>query len=742
MKKITVLILTVMCMLSFAGCGKKEDLQQPVEDKTDVTFEGKNMELEGIDGRVVSYTIKNGQLYVLAVDEADGSYQFFSADEEEKHAALICSEPLTEKDISFFCVDAAGNMIYLLSSADHQESGIELVKVDGSGKELFRQDIAKTIHGDPVLISGIVSDNRGQTVLACGERIYLFDEQLQPAGELQTEEGYVVDLALTKNGEIVCVTDLLDDMLTLKVYLPDAQAGKWGEPVAVPLEGNAGNDYVADGAEYDFYYKGRSGIYGYDLEAGAQTELINYDASYLTSVDTDGMMCMDQDMFIGKSESFADGKKQITLVSYTRKDPADVCEKEVITFGTFYAHSGLKSAVARFNRGSAEYQVVIEEYFDMDEERLLADIAAGKGQDIMDLSTFPLSLRQCISQGLIEDLTPYYEKDSEFSPDNMIASVREAMAYDGKLYYVTPCFSVTTIAARTEDVGDRDGWTVAELRQLVEEKGKEVDLFDSVDTKMEYFWCLLEDTISDYMDWESGTCHFDSEDFRYILELCNEKGAAKEENVSDAEIMEEVDSQYTRLQNGAYMLLRESEISLRKIQFDRKALDAGITYIGLPNRERQGSYFSFNWQFAISSQSQVKEQAWEFIRTFMSREYQKSLNNDSWMPVFQDMFDSRIKELTATEAYVNEYGEVIEPIEEDTMEWGDVQVVMGAPAQEDIDVYLDLIQQTKRCGDVDEVVFDIICEEAESYFKGRRKLDKTIDIIQKRVTTYMSEQEK
>ena len=106
----------------------------------------------------------------------------------------------------------------------------------------------------------------------------------------------------------------------------------------------------------------------------------------------------------------------------------------------------------------------------MDEERLLADISTGKGQDIIDLSMFPLSVEQCVSKGLIEDLTPYYEKDTEYQTDNMIDSVKKAMEYDGKLYFVTPVFSLTTIAAKTEDVGDSTRWTVEELKKLIEKR--------------------------------------------------------------------------------------------------------------------------------------------------------------------------------------------------------------------------------------------------------------------------------
>lgn len=750
MKKITAFVMTIVCMLSLVSCGKSgnSQVQQQMEDKTDVTFEGKNMELKGVKGTILSYTVKNGTLYVLTNCEADedqaaNPYEFYSLDLDGSNAQCISSQASGKENIVAFCVDSTGNIIYISVSDNSENWNMELFKINNDGKELLRENITKIIPDDTVLISGIVSDSNGVTALACGQKIYFFDEKLQPAGEVQAQEGYVVDIALTKNGGIVCVTDPLNsDEVALKVYLLDAKDRKWGDIINISVGGNGESDYIVDGVQYDFCFKGRNGIYGYDMETKEQTELMDYDASYMTSADAEGMVCADKGIFIGKSEQFVDGKLQCSLVAYAKKDENTVSEKKIITFGTYYANDGVKSAIAKFNRNNPEYQIVIQEYLDMDEERLLADISTGKGQDIIDLSMFPLSVEQCVSKGLIEDLTPYYEKDTEYQTDNMIDSVKKAMEYDGKLYFVTPAFSLTTIAAKTEDVGDSTGWTVEELKKLIEKKGKDVELFNSADTKGEYLWYFLYNNISDYIDWENGTCSFDSEDFKYILELCNEKGMKEEVNVSDSEITEEVNSKYIRFQNGEYVLLQEDSIDLSMIQFERKAIDADITYIGFPNKEKQGSYFQFNNKFAISSQSKVKEQAWEFIRTFMSKEYQRLITCDCCMPIFQDMFDSKLKQLTTTEPYVNEFGETIEPVEEYTMEWGDMEAVIGAPTQEDIDVYLDLIHQTKRCGDSDMVVFNIVYEEAQGYFNGRKKLNKTIDIIQNRVTTYVNEQRK
>ena len=740
-------IMTVILMLSLAGCGKKEteQMQQQMEDKADVTFEGNNIELEGMEGTLLSYTVKSGKLYLLTKGEAEGekeySYQFYSSDADGNAIQTISQQ--TEEEIVAFCVDSDGNIAYIAGHTGEEVPVAELVRIDDKGTELARREFNQIVKNGSILLGGMVSDHTGQIVLASGEAVYFLDGQLEANGETKAPEGYVVDIALTKEGEMVCVTDQLDSiMVSAKVFLLDSEKRQWKDMPDLKLDGNGDSDYVMDGLEYDFYYKGSGGIYGYDIAAQEKTEIINYNASYMTNSDAAEMNCIQEGHFIGRSENITEDQVQMTLVSYQKKDVTAASEKEVITFGTMRAGSNVKSAVAKFNRSNSEYEIVIEEYMNMEQDRLLSDIATGNGPDIMDLEMLPLSVVQCISKGLIEDLTPYYENDSEIHADGLIDSVREAMEYQGKLYYVTPCFSVTTMAARRADVGDGSGWTISDLRNLMEKKKEDIDLFAYKDTKESYLFSFLYYSGSDFIDWENGTCNFDSDDFKYILKLCNEKGMKEETEETDAEIMERVNSLYTRFKNGAYILLEEEDLDLRMIQFERLAVGNDITYIGYPNRDKNGSVLQFGNKFAISSQSGRKAQAWEFIRTFLTKEYQRSLTNDDDMPVVKEMFDSRIKALTTTESYINEFGDMIEPVEEYPMTWGDIEVQMGIPTQEDVEVYLNLINQANRSVDGDEFVYRIIDEEAADYFKGKRKLDQTVEIIQSRVTTYVNEQRK
>ncbi len=743
MKKKVIIVVIVLLFLGvalFVVMQMKRQNKKELDVKADVIYVGTNLTLDGIEGRICSYKQNNGNVYILTQQEPNGIeqiYHMYSMNNEENN-----QQPVSFKNsgkVIDFCVDESGSIIYISEDDNAEQPIVDLVKIDQQGKELAKQNIDSIIQNKYIYLCGMVADRNGQIVLACRDGIYFLDESLQIKDKVVTQTGDdVVDIALAKTGEIVCVTDRLNsDEVAIKVQLLDPVKKSWGDILSVSLDMAAQNDYIIDGYDHDFYFKASSGIYGYDVATKEKKEIINYDASYMTSSDTDGFVCIGEDKFIGKTESIVENKIQYTLVSYAKQTDESLKEKQIIRLGTMYARSDLKSAVAKFNRSNPKYKIVIEEYINMDMDRLLIDFANGKGQDIIDLASFPLSIEQCISKGIVEDLTPYYEKDSEVTGADLIQSVREAMEYDGKLYYVTPSFSIKTMAAKTKDVGRDSGWTVAEMKKLIDTKGENAELFSSKDVKIGCLEYFVFNNMSDYIDWETGICTFDSEEFKYLLELCNKEGIDEEMDVSMVDIQEEANSVYSRFKNNEYLLLQEQSLDLNQIQLERKIIADEVTYIGYPGKDKKGSLFLFNSKYGISAQSELKEPAWDFIRSFLSKEYQKSIEYE--MPVIQEMFDYKLKQLTATEVYTDEFGEIIQPVEERTMTYGDIEVEIGIPTQEDVETYINIINQTKYCVDGDGVIFNIILEEATDYFKGKKSLDKTVEVIQNRVTTYVNE---
>ena len=195
---------------------------------------------------------------------------------------------------------------------------------------------------------------------------------------------------------------------------------------------------------------------------------------------------------------------------------------------------------------------------------------------------------------------------------------------------------------------------------------------------------------------------------------------------------------YPSLIQEGKVLFNEGYVSLEEIQVYKQMYKDDITFIGYPNKDKEGSYFNLNMPFGISSKSDVKDGAWEFIRTFMTKEYQGTNGNIWDSPTRQDCFDMMIKAKMATKTYTDELGQEISPTES-TYGYDDLEEEIKPSSQEEVDMYTELINGTKKISGYDNEIMEIIQEEAKAYFAGEKSLDDTAAIIQNRVKTYVNE---
>ena len=399
------------------------------------------------------------------------------------------------------------------------------------------------------------------------------------------------------------------------------------------------------------------------------------------------------------------------------------------------------SSIMAFNKKNKDYKIEIKDYIEEKDPigRLNADILAGNAPDILELQSLPV--QKYVQIGLLESLTPYFERDAEISTDDMIDSVLEAMKIDNELYYVCSSFNLNTVAARTRDVGNKRGWTFSEMKALLEEKDEGVSLFYDTDemSKLGLLYYFLETGQADYVDWKTGECTFNSQEFMDMLQYCNNKGSDKEKDVSDTEEMELIDSTPSRIRAGEVLLYVDRGLTLKQVQVDRQLFDEDITYIGYPNESKQGSYLVPGTPIGISSTSDVKDKAWEFVRTFVTKEYQGRNVDLDMLPTRQDCFDMNIQANMTAKTYTDEFGNVVEPLN-DTWNWGSVELHYKPVSQEEVNAFVDLIDNTTKVVYNDDEITDIVFEEAQAYFEEDRSLEETIKIIQKRVETYVNEQ--
>ena len=236
-----------------------------------------------------------------------------------------------------------------------------------------------------------------------------------------------------------------------------------------------------------------------------------------------------------------------------------------------------------------------------------------------------------------------------------------------------------------------------------------------------------------FVNWETGECSFDSDGFVKLLEFAKQFPEEYEEGMyNDDEFWTESVSTY---RDGKTLL----EINYLGQFSDFSMTEKGtfgeeVTFIGFPAANKNGSAINYSLSFAMSSKSANKEGAWEFLRYFLSYEYQK---DNYGFPTNLKRYEELKKEAMQKPYYLDENGNKVEY--DMTYYVGDVEIIIPPMTEEEVQEAEDFLFSLNQTSVYDEELLNIINEEAEAYFSGQKSAQEVSKIIQSRVKIYVNE---
>ena len=401
-------------------------------------------------------------------------------------------------------------------------------------------------------IAGFAVDGRGNIYFAGtggvavmdGRGKYLFTlEASLPNTDFDGTSGG--PLALLPDGSVAALTIQPGGKRTVRPI--DVSAKSWG---AERYELAGGVDLLYGGSNgFLFYYVTGGVLYAWEPEGTEGRVLLSWSDAELTSgamafAPLDGGKLAALTRTYPNGFGWYDGEIRLLLLSPLDKAPSD--GKTKLVFGTIGTHDVHQKKIREFNQSNDRYYIELRNYagegimvYDVTEtgrenalKLLNAEVAAGQGPDIWD-TTLPIDLYA--RKGVLEDLQPYIDSDPEIDLDALLGHVLECAAVDGKLYSVFNSFSIQTAAVSRELWGDKDSWTLAELlanRKKMQEGGT---IFGYGVGDVDTLRYLLEENLDYWVDWTSGTCRFDSDEFRELLEICKAEGPSIPWDDRDAE---------------------------------------------------------------------------------------------------------------------------------------------------------------------------------------------------------------
>jgi len=681
-KRIVLKLALTLTIISFSGCAMRDNL---------VRTAGAN------EGEV---------LQEREVKQLDDDARIMMAEFLEGNNGICLGDVLGAKvvwlDLAASDEDGKNNMFVITVEEDH----LLLSKYVPTGQCVYQTVLQQELTEES--ISDMTADAEGNFYINVWNEgaVYLYDANGQAAGRIEYDNSVGCSRFSTNLKD-----NMINDDLKGDVYL--FRTGADSVPGFIKKIDFESKSFIE---EYD------------DVEI--------YDSPYMVAVDGDTVV-----FFIGSAfyrysltthETYLDQELTQCSEDETSESESEGVEsgKEAVVIAVFDfdVERELRKSVQEFNSRNEQYEVVIKNYYDENHldsyeavKHLTQDLVSDNAPDIVDLR-YIIDIAAYNKLGLFDDLSPYLENSTELSKDDFFAPIVEGATYDNKLLWLTPSVDLTVWIGKSSLLGNVSGWSVEEAKVFLE-KHPESQWMNS-----ELNECSIDDLISvqgrTFIDAEDGTCHFDSPEFKKLLQfylLINTQEAGFTEQKTYPEDLQE---EKMLLDNFVCMCI--DDYARRKCYFGED-----VTAIGIPgDGDNSGCLISPHAEFAIVSQSENKQVAWEFLESMLSAEVP---DIEALVPSFSSRKSgfAKQKEATLSEEHIKKSQTILM--------YGNWSCESKASTEQDVDAVERMIMNGV-CNNITRnfEMEKILHEEMDNFLKTKN-IDETAATVQNRISTYLSE---
>lgn len=803
--KRTACILTAgMMALStglFTACGDKDQgsgSNSAVVDQSEalktlaykVTDVPVNFELSS------NVTCKNGLFYGVSTvynNEGDNYFSDFSIVVFDSTGNTVLTIPVFKQtdpnEYAYISgdiyADDAGNITFVLSynkydDEGNSESSNTLYTYDSTGNLVSSVDLSKIVtqedNDNNRYFNSYIVDSQGNIYISLSTCIRVCDKSgnvLFTTPESNGDNEWLNGLIFTNSGvPAVYKYSYSDTGSSSKLVEIDLNAKGYGKEYEL---GSSINTIYNGSGDYLCYSSSDTGIVGVRADNLQTESVLNLLNLGIDNSNINSMAVNDDGSFVTVGYDYSGMTARSTLSLITPIDSSEVKEKKVLTLGCFYIDWTIRSQIAEFNKTNEDYTIYATSYSESNDTsdytaaltKFNNEILAGNVPDILLISS-GMPYNSYASKGLFADLYEFMDKDDVYNRDAFMPNVLKAMEKDGKLYEITPSFTVQTYAAKKSLVGDATSLTMDQANQILATMPEGATLTNDSQTMTSSQFLSTAITFSNFVDYANATCSFDSPEFKAILETAKKYPA-------------EIDYDALYNDNPNYWMelesaCRENRALLYSVYFNdfstytntRDAyIGEDISFVGFPGSgaaNATGSVISTGSEIAVSSKSKYKDGAWEFIKLVLdnavgeqdSGNYGVAITSDAsvaeaadeavkritssyyGLPVVKSQLQALGQQATIPQTYTDTDGTVQQV--DNTYYVGNTEVKVNLITQDEVNMLIDYFSTVDTIARYDESLTDIINEEANNYFKGTKSVDETASLIQSRASIYLSEQ--
>lgn len=709
---ISILILTLTVLVS---CGEPQQADNilnlstesyAVEKEIAMDLEQEFLENSFVTDEYIYYALaKDGEpecIWKCSLGEQAVPVEFFCLSEGEKLQA--------------YTVTGNGNVIGVVAGAEETDSGMELIKVEWSGRVLWRKEIPQRKDDIP-FISSLLVGSDGRIYASALREVLFFDQEGEYEGSVAI------------SGELIqSLTDAGEGKVSVMEY------SKAGQKFTVYQAEDRKKVFTRGFGNDRMWFREGGGLYYPEIEVLARYNWENNSVQGILNLTDCGIdvsavqifRALEQDRFLfGMQEEGDQGMRFVWLApralleeetaeAETKEQPKTETEEQPKTrlvIASFNAQN-LQSSILNFNRSHKDYEMSCKS-FDAATQREMynAYLVSADGPDVIDIFSYDAYLRE----GYLLDLKPYLENSEKINPDDLLPRVLEDFDEDGKIYTIPRTINITAFACSTELLEGRDSWTIDEYLKLLERYPNamtEPEVSVTI-TKLHILnSTLYHKGVNGFVDYETGRADFDGEYFRSVLSRIADLNVTKTDKTKEERAME-----------GEVVFWELYLYDTRGFQQAEWRNGQELTLIGFPvsglvEGEKSSNSITYNEMLGIHSDSENVEAAWDFVENYITGAF---MSSSFFFRTGREVFEERIQAEMDIEPWTLE-GIPYPPITEEQ-------------AEKVRNAFLEGIYSTNE----EVMIKRIIQEEVPPFFNGEKGLDEVVGIIQSRVQLYLDE---
>jgi len=495
---------------------------------------------------------------------------------------------------------------------------------------------------------------------------------------------------------------------------------------------------------YDLYWSGDSGVYGWNKTENQSTLLLDYNSSSLLSGNLDLLYVYDSDRILAaeRDENF-----NYTLMLYERMPDVDLSAIPTLEIAYADSNNNLRKNIVAFNKAHTDVRIIEKNYtadgtdVETATRNLLNDILNGLYQpDIVTAETVNDMIVQLYRNDLYTDLYPLM--GDELKNDLLGCVTRTFETDTGELWAIGTNLMIDTLTGPRKLLGNRTGWTVTEMLELAKNLPEDMVLYESLCKQQSLSSWLGKNWHHLFIDEETNTCRFDSDEFIELLEYLGTLPKTWEDAAELLADYREPGVRWAPHQTG-HVALAPNHIFLVDSWFngEHRFFDSDVVCIGYPTTEGENGSIVRMMPYIITSFCESPDLAWEFIESIIRPETYTTFGQT--LPVLR----SQLQQLCTAEyecythispnggAHGGKLSDIHEP------EPGYVQYTFTERHERELLDFLDNIAGQPVSTLSDDVIADILSEEITSFFGGAKTSEECASVIQSRVSIYLSENE-